>query len=59
MKPGTKVLAPMRVVPIAYSYGIVERPYDKGRYVVNMPHGKRNLSQVFNEADMIVCEEPT
>jgi hypothetical protein len=55
---GTHVLVPMRVVPISYSYGIVEKRFDSDRWLVAMPHGKRKLYQAFKETDMLVCGEP-
>lgn len=55
MTPGTQVLAPQRVVPLAYTPGVVVGPNPHG-IEVKMPHKGRWLYQVFKINQLLVVD---
>ena len=59
MSPGTQVLAPMRIVPIAYTPGVVTKPDPTRPHLVHveMPHKGRWLSQLFRPDQLIVIDK--
>lgn len=56
---GSKVLCPMRVAPLAYSYGVIRRhnAHNPALVEVDMPYKKAQVSQAFYPHQLIFCKD--